>query len=98
MRRNGTKVDTPDAFIEDTLTNGASRNRDVHDLPLPGAHVHRPKARVGEEGPGRARLHRTDGFGAVRQHELGRPELGTKDAVDRGVYQRRGTPPRPHGG
>ena len=43
------------------------------------------------------RLHRTDGFGAVRQHELGRPELGTKDAVDRGVYQRRGTPPRPHG-
>ena len=54
--------------------------------------------RAGEERPGRARLHRTDGFGAVRQHELGRPELGTKDAVDRGVYQQRSIPPRPHGG
>ena len=39
-----------------------------------------------------------DGFSAVRQHELGRPELSTKDAVDRRVHQRSSPPPRPNGG
>ena len=52
LGRNGTEVDTTCAFTEDTLTAGASRNRDVHDLPLLGTHVYRPMVRAGEERPG----------------------------------------------
>ena len=46
---NGTEVDTTCGFTEDTLIDGTSRSRDEHDLPLPGAHVHRPIAQAGEE-------------------------------------------------